>query len=133
MNETRKCEYCGKDINIKYTTCPLCGGHLHEVIAPVPAECPRCRNPLELHRAGDEEYDLCRVCGGMWLDKGEFHLVTREYDVYKGDFKGEYLRGPAKDPVEYLPCVRCGKIMNRKNFARISGVIIDECSRHGVW
>ena len=24
-------------------------------------------------------------------------------------------------------------MMNRKNFARISGIIIDECSRHGVW
>ncbi|MFB3145413.1 MAG: hypothetical protein ACE10F_12735 [Candidatus Methylomirabilales bacterium] len=23
--------------------------------------------------------------------------------------------------------------MNRKNFARISGVIIDECRSHGVW
>jgi Zn-finger nucleic acid-binding protein len=23
--------------------------------------------------------------------------------------------------------------MNRKNFARISGVIIDECGSHGVW
>jgi Zn-finger nucleic acid-binding protein len=23
--------------------------------------------------------------------------------------------------------------MNRKNFRRISGVIIDECGRHGVW
>jgi len=23
--------------------------------------------------------------------------------------------------------------MNRKNFGRISGVLIDECSKHGVW
>lgn len=33
----------------------------------------------------------------------------------------------------FIPCVRCGKKMNRKNFGRISGVIIDECGKHGVW
>lgn len=133
MNETKKCEHCGKDINVRYTICPLCGGHLHEMIKPLPPVCPRCKKSLVVHLADGEEYDLCPECGGLWLDRGEFRLVTREYDVYKGDFKGEYVREPIKDPLEYIPCVRCGKMMNRKNFARISGVIIDECGNHGVW
>jgi Zn-finger nucleic acid-binding protein len=47
--------------------------------------------------------------------------------------KGDYLRGPLRNPLNYIPCVRCGKVMNRRNFARISGVIIDECGVHGIW
>jgi Zn-finger nucleic acid-binding protein len=70
----------------------------------------------------------------MWLDRGEFRNATREFEVYKkGKYQGEYRKQPAKDPLEYIVCVRCGKLMNRKNFKRISGVIIDECKRHGVW
>jgi Zn-finger nucleic acid-binding protein len=134
MNETKKCEYCGKDINVHYTICPLCGGHLREALNPLPPECPRCRKPLAIHIAGKEEYDLCPACKGLWLDKGEFHILTREYDVYrKENIEEEYRQSPPRDPVEYVPCVRCGKLMNRKNFGRISGVIIDECGSHGVW
>jgi len=133
MNETRKCDFCGKDINAAYTVCPLCGGHLRDKVEARPPACPRCKQALDVHNAGGEEYDLCPRCGGLWLDRGEFRLLTREYDVYKGSFKGEYLREPLKDPVEYISCVRCGKLMNRKNFGKISGVIIDECGKHGVW
>ena len=134
MSETKKCEYCGKDISVKYMTCPFCDGHLHDTTEPLSPECPRCRVALEVHHADGEEYNICPKCGGMWLDRGEFHLLTREYDVYRKDEdKGAYLRGPVEDTVTYIPCVRCGKLMNRKNFARISGVIIDECGNHGVW
>ncbi len=134
MPEIKKCEYCGKDINVNYMICPFCGGHLHEKDKLLSPQCPRCKVPLTMHLKKGEEYNICPKCGGLWLDRGEFHLFTSEYDVYrKEDEKGEYLREPFKDHVEYIPCIRCGKLMNRKNFAKISGVIIDECGRHGVW
>ena len=134
MTEIKKCEYCGKEINIAYMICPLCGGHLHSKEQTRSPVCPRCKVQLGIHYRDREEYDICPECGGLWLDRGEFRLFTREYDVYKkDDDKGEYLREPSKDPLEYVPCVRCGKLMNRKNFAKISGVILDECGTHGVW
>ena len=134
MTEIKKCEYCGKEINKKYMICPLCGGHLHEGEKFLTPECPRCKVSLTVHFKSGEEYDICPKCGGLWLDRGEFRLFTREYDVYrKDDDKGEYLREPSKDPLEYIPCVRCGKLMNRKNFAKLSGLILDECGTHGVW
>ena len=134
MTEIKKCEYCGKEINIAYMICPLCGGHLHSKEQTRSPVCPRCKVQLGIHYRDREEYDICPECGGLWLDRGEFRLFTREYDVYKkDDDKGEYLREPSRNPVEYVPCVRCGKLMNRKNFAKISGVIIDECGAHGVW
>jgi hypothetical protein len=33
----------------------------------------------------------------------------------------------------YRPCVVCGELMNRVNYGRVSGVIIDACKEHGIW
>jgi Zn-finger nucleic acid-binding protein len=35
--------------------------------------------------------------------------------------------------VRYVRCPVCRTLMNRRNFARISGVIIDSCRGHGIW
>jgi Zn-finger nucleic acid-binding protein len=35
--------------------------------------------------------------------------------------------------VRYSPCPACAKIMNRVNFARSSGIVLDICKAHGVW
>jgi len=35
--------------------------------------------------------------------------------------------------VSYVPCPQCGQLMNRLNFARCSGVIVDVCKGHGTW
>jgi Zn-finger nucleic acid-binding protein len=134
MYETKKCQYCGKDINRKYTICPLCGGQLADEAASTAPICPRCKVPLEIRIHDGEEYDLCPHCGGLWLDMAGFQRATSPFDVFKKEeIKNGFLREPVKDTPGYIPCVRCGKFMNRKNFGRISGVIIDECGRHGVW
>ncbi|MFQ5848709.1 MAG: zf-TFIIB domain-containing protein [Candidatus Methylomirabilales bacterium] len=134
--KTKKCEHCGKRINVKCRTCPFCAGRIADRLVPRAAVCPRCGVRLKTHRSRHDRdvYDICSRCGGLWLDRAGFHRATRTRDVYRSDVQtGEYLRGALKDPVKYIPCVRCGKMMNRKNFARISGVIIDECRSHGVW
>ncbi len=133
---TKICEHCGKKINVKYRTCPFCAGRIEDRLAPRTAVCPRCEVSLKIYITQDdhEEYDICPRCSGLWLDRTEFHQATRRERAYRhSKEKGEYLRGPLRDPLKYIPCVRCGKAMNRKNFARISGVIIDECSSHGIW
>lgn len=132
--ETKKCIHCRGDINVRYGICPLCGGHLQDQEETITPVCPRCSVPLEIRMHDGDEYDFCTQCGGLWLDKAEFHKATRPSDVYrKEEIKTEFLRGPAQRQTKYIPCVRCGKLMNRKNFRRISGVLIDECGRHGVW
>lgn len=134
MNETKKCEHCGRGINVKSVVCPLCGGRVQDPVLLSSPVCPRCTILLESHSKDGEEYDICQQCGGQWLDRMEFRRATRESDVYaKERFETEFLRRPPQDPVDYIPCVRCGQIMTRKNFAKISGVIIDECTHHGVW
>ena len=131
---TKKCKHCSKIINSKYSTCPQCGGHQDESCEALSPRCPRCDIDLNLLVRDGEEYDLCSECGGIWLDRDEFHRATREYHIYhKIDIRSEYRKTPIRGPIEYIPCVRCSKLMNRRNFGRISGVIIDRCSKHGVW
>jgi Zn-finger nucleic acid-binding protein len=137
MNTTKcikTCDHCGKDINYTYNTCPMCGGYQNETTEALPPKCPRCDVELNLLVSDGEEYDICPECGGIWLDRDEFHRATREQTVYKKvKIKGAYRKNPIRGPVEYIPCVRCGKLMNRGNFGKISGVIIDRCDTHGVW
>jgi Zn-finger nucleic acid-binding protein len=33
----------------------------------------------------------------------------------------------------YRPCAVCGALMNRQNYGRKSGVILDVCRAHGIW
>jgi len=117
----------------------------HENNPPLPVAMLRNNgNPAPLEKGGEggfesgfsgDKYELCPDCGGLWLDRGKFRRATRESDVYREEslIINEYVKKPSQDTVTYIPCVRCGKVMNRKNFAKISGVIIDECGNHGVW
>lgn len=130
-----KCHHCGGRINSRTAVCPHCGGRQRSFPEkkrnPM---CPRCHVPLNHYAYRNRHLDMCPQCGGVWLDRGEFKDLTRESDVYQNQSAPEgYVRGPIKDPIQYIPCVRCGSLMNRKNFAKISGVIIDECKFHGVW
>ena len=37
------------------------------------------------------------------------------------------------ETVRYVPCPQCGQLMNRINFARCSGIVVDVCKGHGTW
>jgi Zn-finger nucleic acid-binding protein len=130
-----ECPHCGGKFNISSAVCPHCGGErpspLAEKRKPI---CPRCHVDLEHYAYRDRDLDMCPQCGGVWLDRGELRDLTRESDVYQSqEVPKEFVRGPIRDPIQYVPCVRCGRLMNRRNFAKISGVIIDECKSHGAW
>ncbi len=134
MTDLIKCAQCGKDVNPKSALCPFCGGRLGgEKVLEHPI-CPRCKIALDCRRKDDIEIDFCPRCSGLWLDRGEFDVLTAESTVYREEkLEKEYSRPRLADKVEYIPCVRCGKLMVKKNYGHISGVIIDECGRHGVW
>ena len=42
-------------------------------------------------------------------------------------------RGAYEPDFRYLACPQCGRTMNRQNFMKRSGVIVDECLHHGIW
>jgi Zn-finger nucleic acid-binding protein len=134
MMQLVKCPQCGKDVNPKSALCPFCGGKVGDEKSLENPICPRCRIPLERKREDVVDIHACPRCNGLWLDPGEFDVLTAESTVYREEqLKKEYGRPPLPDKIEYLPCARCGKLMVRKNYAHISGLIIEECGRHGIW
>lgn len=42
-------------------------------------------------------------------------------------------RATSIEVVSYVPCPMCHATMNRINFGKLSGVIIDVCHKHGTW
>lgn len=48
--------------------------------------------------------------------------------------EGARRRAPSSlGEVRYMPCPLCHASMNRVNFGRVSGVIVDVCKAHGTW
>lgn len=134
MDTQAICEHCGATFNRSIKYCPFCGGErISEPTNEVP-RCPRCTCKLEPHKYRRMELDLCPQCSGLWLDTDEFTRLTSERDVYADDsIPYRFIKRPAQGENGYLPCARCGTLMPRKNFRRISGVLIDVCRDHGVW
>lgn len=103
---------------------------------PAPA-CPACdARPALLRQQGEHESFRCTRCGGFWVPATKLAVLARRADEFRvpSEQAGAVRRGPAAPgPVRYRPCPACGELMNRQNYARVSGVIVDECRAHGTW
>lgn len=98
--------------------------------------CPRCKTSLDRLVIGDANLSECHKCGGFWMSAEAFEELCTDRDEQSavlGYKRPDTARIPAPPKVTYVPCPVCGHLMNRSNFARASGVIIDTCKSHGVW
>ena len=153
----RACEYCAAEVKLADRglgpACPECfattvAGAKHcgacgVRIAPEgilralsSRACPRCKKPLSECETPTARYVECTSCAGLWLDEALFQRVVEKRDSALAPLiRGLAAAPPAgREPeVRYLPCPVCGQIMNRKNFADVSGVILDWCRGHGWW
>jgi Zn-finger nucleic acid-binding protein len=79
----------------------------------------------------------CGQCLGLWLDVASFEILCANREQQAAVLGAASLMpyNPASEEpaVRYLPCPDCSKLMNRINFARCSGVIVDVCRGHGTW
>lgn len=79
--------------------------------------------------------DECAACGGVFVDPPSFERICAEREqqavVLRTSFPAPAAPAPRAD--RYWPCPVCGRLMNRQNFARLSGVLVDVCKGHGVW
>ncbi|NOT31570.1 MAG: hypothetical protein HOP15_14070 [Planctomycetes bacterium] len=152
------CEYCAAEVKLAdrglgpacpecfATTlagarhCGACGVRLapEGILRALSARsCPRCKKALSECETAAARYVECTSCAGLWLDEALFQRVTEQRDSGLAPlFKGQSGAPPAlsmEREVRYLPCPVCGEIMNRRNFAESSGVILDWCRGHGWW
>ncbi len=78
----------------------------------------------------------CPMCLGLFVSVDTFETLIRNQENRVGEVKdGDALAKATllAETVTYIKCPVCGEVMNRMNYARISGVIVDYCKRHGFW
>jgi Zn-finger nucleic acid-binding protein len=88
-------------------------------------------------KVGEMDVHECRACGGLWLDRAVFEQLgsSRERQgAVLGALPGADKAQVARlEPVQYRPCPACRQRMNRVNYAKRSGVVVDICKTHGIW
>ena len=72
---------------------------------------------------------------GLWVDVRSFEKICADREQQSavlGTASPASTSGEISK-VKYVPCPECSQLMNRMNFARCSGVIVDICKNHGTW
>lgn len=153
---THRCEFCAAQLLVK--ACPRClarvfHGHKHcphcgagtDDVAPAaerpPRTCPRCPDQTLAARAvGDLSLDDCPRCAGVFIDaKAIEQLLAARAEARAEAVLGAYQGVPrasdmtARGGKLYIKCPICGTVMNRTQFARGAGVVLDVCRGHGTW
>lgn len=152
-----QCSYCGAMVDLRsarmtaYCTsclatsregakfCSGCGRPITEKIdAPTETDgsCPRCNVRMRSRQIGAHKTDECPVCLGVFVKVDHFEVLIRNQESRVGEVPAA--SGPKKaalqaEKVSYIKCPECGQMMNRINYGRISGVIVDYCAEHGYW
>jgi Zn-finger nucleic acid-binding protein len=115
--------------------CTRCGQalELEPMLDATDAPCPRCNKPLEAAAGDDARMHECPHCGGHFVSKDVLAELLVRAEV-SGPFAEPTKSAiPALEQVRYVSCPLCHSSMNRMNFGRVSGVIVDVCKQHGTW
>lgn len=136
------CPFCLHRTPKESKFCSTCGETIHA--APLNAKtgkfvCPRCEKPRLVNRKiGAYVVDECPGCSGMWVEYETFNRLVKQQAAradhhVDGGRRGGPNKSTLTEEVRYIKCPDCKRMMNRFNFAKVSGVVIDECRDHGVW
>ncbi len=90
--------------------------------------CVKCSAELEKSIVHDVEVDVCRQCGGLWLDRGEIAALAAMPDSELADLRA--MQGQSAPPAQpgksKLRCAACpGTLVERL----IGPVRVDFCAR----
>ncbi len=150
-SDKTQCEFCNS--RLKTVACPSCLGLMFlgakfcehcgrktrsvEVLTDENVgDCPRCKRPLESMRIEATAVRECMGCGGLWTNAETFESLCADKEQQSAVLNfiaRQSFDSRATSAISYVPCPDCKQLMNRSNFARASGVIIDLCKQHGVW
>jgi Zn-finger nucleic acid-binding protein len=153
---TQACPACHTRLASGVAYCPWCGTRAVTPAAePTAWRCPCGSGTLALRLlptasravvSGTDADDMwladCGVCQGVWLSREMIdRLVARHADdalllaLAPGlaPATAPRARSAGMEPVRYRRCPACDGVMNRVNYARISGIVVDVCRDHGTW
>lgn len=161
--ESGSCAYCGSEIvrdpdalslicpecyarNAEEARfCTACGVAFRpEAVRPEGYEipCPACGPLMPPRQVGGVGVNECAACHGLWVPGESFErLVSRALEARRNADPAALaaLRprvtggNPAAQGIRYRRCPVCDAHMQRRNFRRASGVIVDVCRTHGTW
>lgn len=103
--------------------------------------CPVCHDDMRTIDVGKKVpffIERCDSCYGLFFDKNELEEMI-ETSVKGGKnvdigLLTELVENPRYvDVIVYRRCPVCKKHMQRKNYGRRSGVVMDVCADHGIW
>ncbi|MGH9928358.1 MAG: zf-TFIIB domain-containing protein [Pyrinomonadaceae bacterium] len=136
---TVACPSCFAMMFIGSKHCQRCGAAaaVPEIKEAKDRKCPRCQSEMVLATIGATAVFECEQCLGLWLDVASFAKICADREQQSAVL-GSASLAPAHavrktSKVNYVPCPECAQLMNRINFARCSGVIVDICKGHGTW
>lgn len=150
--DSSRCEHCG--VRLATVACPSCFGmifqgarfcsHCGAGVDRTEADptsrkfCPHCKINTEAVTVGSTSLRECPRCEGIWVDKTSFDSLCKDREQQSALLGAAFSlpdNAISKNDlaVRYHPCPVCGALMNRVNFAKCSGVIVDVCREHGTW
>ncbi len=136
---TVACPSCFAMMFIGSKHCQRCGAAaaIPEIGEAKDRKCPRCQAEMSLVTLGSTTVLECEHCLGLWLNVSSFEKICADHEQQSAVLG---LASPAPshrvtetNKVKYVKCPQCSQLMNRVNFARCSGVIVDVCKGHGTW
>ena len=131
------CRYCGirNDVDLR-------GKHQYSIHSKQSERiCPLCNENLQtidLNLNGPFLIERCEKCFGLFFDPGEIEILLESSVSNVFNINYQLLRNINREryqnkQVKYVKCPVCQILMNRGNFGHRSGVIIDQCKKHGIW
>lgn len=114
--------------------CPSCGARRARAEYPTDAKCPACGSAMAEVAVGETQLLDCQKCDGLWIGAEPFERLccSRETQAAVLHQAAPEARLMERE-VRYRPCLRCGTMMNRVNFAKVSGTVVDVCKNHGTF
>jgi Zn-finger nucleic acid-binding protein len=123
--------------------CTSCGVEFRPEALPQEQDaalaCPVCEDELAVRGVGGVWVRECGKCNGLWVPGDRFDsLVGRAIEAArKRSEMGVPTAAPQRRSVDpnfrYRRCPACRGTMQRKNYGKRSGVIVDWCGTHGTW
>jgi Zn-finger nucleic acid-binding protein len=114
--------------------CPTCGKRRERTEAAAAGTCPGCRARMTALTLGDTRLLECESCDGLWVDAETFERICSDKERQAAVMHPRATAPPrTAGRVSYRPCLRCGTMMNRVNFGKLSGTVIDVCRTHGTF
>jgi Zn-finger nucleic acid-binding protein len=132
------CVYCGvrSDVDLR-------GKHEYQIQTQTSDRiCPVCQKAMETIALKLPEpfyIERCKTCFGLFFDPGEIETLLQSSVSSVFNINLQHLENINRDryqkqqKVQYRPCPVCQVLMNRVNFGKRSGVVVDQCRAHGIW